>query len=71
MVKFIGTWAVEWSEEQKAFHIQTLSAMLARNARAFIEKRQNDFVCIGVAETREDANEIVEKFKQYRPDRNA
>lgn len=69
MVKLIGTWVVEWSEEQKAFHVETLSNMLFKNTQAFIEKRQIQFVCVGVAQTREEANEIIEKLKQYRPNR--
>src|SRR4051812_3485172 len=51
-------WAVEFSQNQGAFHIQPLSDSALTNLGMFFRAIPSDYVLLGVARSREEAGEI-------------
>ncbi len=54
-----------YSESQKCFHIETVSAMVERNVRMYLDGRSGDYVTLAfgssVEELREIRSQLVEK----------
>jgi len=57
---------VNWSEQQKCFHIETVEEMLARNQDNFEHCAQVDFTPIAFAASFSEANKIAETYRQKR-----
>jgi len=43
-------WVLEWSQKQNAFHIQPLSASLARSQEMFLENKTHQYITLMVGE---------------------
>jgi hypothetical protein len=60
---YLEDFVVEYSLKQNAFNILTLREMLIRNQRMIVElKFSNDFLVVGVARTREEADALQDHF---------
>ena len=58
---------VEWSEEEKSFHIADLEESLTKNLRAFLDKRPIKYAPLAIVESAEAALEYIEAFEKERP----
>ena len=64
--RFMDLWVVEYSLSQRAFHISTVREMLETNFRMIVQHQEsNDYLVVGVAETRQEADEISNLFREY------
>jgi len=59
----LDLFAAEYSPDQQAFHIQTVREMMQSNLTQIIEGWSNGYLCIGVAQTHEQANQLCEMLK--------
>jgi len=55
--------AVLYSFEQKCFHTETVYDYIKSNVTATIKKKDHQYRMIGIAETDEDANNIIQSFR--------
>ncbi|QSZ84725.1 hypothetical protein FYK26_09330 [Escherichia albertii] len=55
-----------YSESQKCFHIETVSAMIDKNVRMYLEGRSGDYVTIGIGSSVEELREIRGKLIEMR-----
>jgi hypothetical protein len=62
---YLDDYVVEYSLTQRSFNVVTLRDMLAKNAHLILERRQvSDYLVIGVAKTREEADSIMNYFQK-------
>ncbi|EFJ8857323.1 hypothetical protein FSI43_019120 [Escherichia coli] len=55
-----------YSESQKCFHIETVSAMVDKNVRMYLDGRSGDYVTIGFGSSVEELREIRSKLVEMR-----
>jgi hypothetical protein len=60
------SYVVNWSEQQKCFHVETVKEMLFRNRLNFDQSVEVDFVPLCFAASITDANEAAAKYRQMR-----
>ena len=58
----MGTYVVEYSYSQRAWHIDTLDSAITRNIDDMLEGRVNDYKIINMFGSYELANEWLERF---------
>ncbi len=70
MIKnFRELYVVEYSLSQQAFNVSTVDEMLDKNCRMILRHHtSNDYLVIGIAETREEASNLVTAFRKYLDD---
>ncbi len=62
--EMMDLWVVEYSPTQKALHVHQIDDAIQANSRMILENRRaNDYLMIGVAQSREQADAICEVFK--------
>jgi hypothetical protein len=62
---YLDDYVVEYSLSQQSFNILTLGEMLKKNAHLILERKQSsDYCVIGVAKTREEADQIMSYFQK-------
>lgn len=54
-------WTVEYSVEQKCFHIDTLDSTIKNNIQSIVEGKTTSYMLIFICATHEEAKEYVEK----------
>lgn len=54
-------WVVEFSVSQKAFHLSSMTEMLQNNIRNVMDRRQTDYVVVGVFGDTNEADEYIQK----------
>ena len=69
-------WTVEYSPQQKTFHVDTLDKVLEINRRTVAQGLAPGFVMLHIAETSEDAHAFAERFERecfcgYQPPRDS
>jgi Meiotically up-regulated gene 113 len=57
-------WAVQWSDRQQVFHIETLNEALLNNQLCLLDRRcePNDYVTLFIARTRDQAHAIADVY---------
>jgi hypothetical protein len=62
---YLDDFVVEYSLSQDSFNVTTLREMLRKNAHLILERKQvSDYLVIGVAQTREEADNIMSYFQK-------
>ena len=62
-----GDWQVLlWSPEGDAFHIETVTEMVAKNRQLFMDRERVDYIVLGLASTREELDEIGAPYMKVR-----
>lgn len=56
-------WVVEYSKQQNSFHICTLNESVETNKKLFDLNNNNDFQIISLANSLNEANEIVNNLR--------
>jgi len=64
-------WVVEWSEEQKEFHIDTLQSSIERNRRAYFLGRKAQYIIVSLANDIHHAGEICEQLRLEKQSSNS
>lgn len=64
-----GLWALEYSTEQKCFHLDTLSRILKLNATNCLNESNNDYQVIFVG-TREQCCKFSEEMRKQKNETN-
>ena len=59
-------YVVEWSPDQRCFHIQKLGEALAKNLRAFLEDRPTGYHPVGLFASRREASAACEFLRRIR-----
>ncbi len=57
---------VEWSHNQRCFHIETVTDALQMNLRAFHEQRPLDYIPLGIYDSKEEAEAACDAFHKWR-----
>jgi len=66
---YLDDYVVEYSLSQQSFNVLTLREMLKKNAHLILERKlSSDYAVIGVAKTREEANQIMDYFQKQLED---
>lgn len=60
--EMMDLWAVEYSPTQKALHVHQVGNAVQKNARMIFENQANDYLLVGLAQTREQAGIICDSF---------
>jgi hypothetical protein len=63
-----NAFAILWSPQQDAFHVETVEAMLEANRRIYAHRKGGDFIALGFAATHEEATEVVNTLIAQRDD---
>ena len=63
-MEWYNYWCVEYSKEQKAFHIDTLSKAVSTNRGMFLRKASNDYQIIGIYKTAKEASKACKLFRE-------
>lgn len=64
MININGLWAVEWSNSQKAFNVQTLDEAIKANWYSSYEKKPSDWLILGVANNHAEANSMCHQLRE-------
>ena len=66
-------WVVEYSQRQGAFHVEQLVDMLRGSVSQFKDDvdGDRDYVVLGIAESHDEAHELVKKLREAREARRA
>ena len=56
-------WAVEYSVNQKCFHVELLEDYLTNNIRSITQNTSTDYQLIAICETRDKAREFVKHVR--------
>lgn len=62
----LESYAVLWSPHQNAFQVETVQEMLEKNIAVFVEQDKGDFVVLGIANSRQEADQICSDLMSSR-----
>ena len=57
-------YVVLWSARTRSFHFETYAEMVEKNVRAYNNQTGLDYICLGVFESEEIANEMANAFER-------
>ncbi|ECC9707406.1 hypothetical protein DS660_24635 [Salmonella enterica subsp. salamae] len=57
-----------YSQSQNCFHIETVAAMIDKNARMYLDGRRGDYVTLAIGSTVEELREIRHRLVEQRGD---
>ena len=63
-MKLSETFVIEFSKSQNCFHVHTLEDMVTVNTKNILTNKKTDYLPIGVAETRKEASEFINKVEK-------
>ena len=66
MSNTIGEWVTLWSPQQKAFHVETTREMLRKNMTSYMEGTPNQYICVAIVNSHDEAHEIIKILKDGR-----
>jgi hypothetical protein len=58
-------WVAEWSEDQKAFNVEPLDALLKRNGQILADGKGGGYFPIAICNTIHEANKSCEVAKKF------
>lgn len=59
-----ATLAVLWSPHQDVFHVETVNEMQDENMMIYLTSKKGDFIVMGFAEDRKDADRIIKMLRE-------
>lgn len=59
-------WAVEWSQSQGCFHIDTLDRSLMSNLRAYRDGISNDYQILGIFDSNMEAGNFANNLRKLK-----
>ena len=60
------SWAIEYSHSENSFHIGKTNEMLKRNVMSVRTGGILDFICVGIFQSKEQAEEALLEFRRNR-----
>lgn len=64
MQKFESMYCLEYSQSQKCFHVWTLGASISCNIECVIEKKESDWLVVGIFGSGDDALAYSDAFEK-------
>ena len=61
-------WVLEWSFNQRCFHIEPLLDAIKCNLRCYISDGATDYVLMGIFNSDDEASKAAQMLREKRPD---